>query len=273
MGRVERAAARDHVDQLEVGEGEEHRKGHDDGDDRRQERQRDVAELLPARRAVDRRGFVVGRRDRLQSGEQGDGDEGHAAPDVGGDHRQARVPRLAEEIDVLVDQAHLHQHPADDGELRVVDPPEGDRRERRRHDVGQQDDGAKEGLEADVAVEEQCEPEAEHELDDARHHRVEDGVEERQARDRVVPEELVVLEADPRAGAPDLGVGEAEPEAEAERIRQEDDQQQRRRQHEQHAQRVAVVLQSFEHANPMAVAKRTRAGRVSPPRGMLAAVA
>ena len=171
--RVERAAARDDVDQLEVGEREEHRERHHDGDDRRQQRQRDVAELLPRRRAVDRRRLVVRRRDRLQAGEQRDRHERHAAPDVGGDHRPARVPRVAEEVDVVVDQAHLHQQPADDRELRVVDPPERDRRERRRHDVGQQDDGAKEGLEADVAVEQDRQPEAEEELEDARDDRVE----------------------------------------------------------------------------------------------------
>ena len=73
-----------------------------------------------------------------------DGDEGHAAPDVGGDDGQPRVPRLAEEVDVAVDQAHLHERPADDRELRVVDPPEGDRRERGGHDEGQQHDGAEE---------------------------------------------------------------------------------------------------------------------------------
>ena len=220
-----------------------------------------MAELLPARRAVDRRGLVVRRRDRLQPGEQRDRDERDAAPDVRRDHRQPCMPRDAEKIDVSVDQPDLDERPADDRELGVVDPPEGNRRERGRHDVGQQDDGAKEALEADVAVEEQREPEAKRELDDARHHRVEDGVEEREARDRIVPEELVVLEADPRAGAPDLGVGEAEPEAEPERIGQEDDQQQCRWQHEQHAQRIAIVLQSLEsrHASIGTTARHRRA--------------
>ena len=89
---VERSAARQHVDQLEIGEREQHRERHHDGDDRRQQRQRHVAELLPRRRAVEARRFVVRRRDRLQAGEQRDRDERHAAPDVGGDRREPRVP-------------------------------------------------------------------------------------------------------------------------------------------------------------------------------------
>jgi hypothetical protein len=81
--RVRRPAARQHVDELEIGEGEEHREGHHHGDDRRQERHRHVAELLPRRSAVEASRLVVRRRDRLQAGEQADRDEGHAAPDVG----------------------------------------------------------------------------------------------------------------------------------------------------------------------------------------------
>ena len=75
---------------------------------------------------------------------------------------------------------------------------------------------------------------------------VEERVEERQPGDRVAPQELVVLEADPLARPADLGVGEAEPEAQAERIGQEQQQQHRRGQHEEQPERVAVVLQSFE---------------------------
>ena len=113
------------------------------------------------------------------------------------------------------------QHPADDRELRVVDPPERDRRQRRRHDERQQHDRADERLERQVLVEQQREPQAEHELDDARDDRIEERVEEREARDRVAPQVLEILEADPYAAAADLGVGEPEPRAEAERIGEE----------------------------------------------------
>jgi hypothetical protein len=241
--RVQRSAARQHVDQLEIGEREQHGKGHHDGDDRRQQRQRHVAELLPRRRAVEARRLVIRRRDRLQPGEQRDRDERHAAPDVGGDRREPRGPRLAEEIDVAVDQAHALQRPADDRELRVVDPPERDRRQRRRHDERQQHDRAQERLERQMLVQQQREPQAEAELDDARDDRIEDRVEQREPRDLRRPTGTRSSRVRSIAAAADLRVGESEPRAEAEWIREEQQQQDRRRQQEQQPQRVAVVLE------------------------------
>jgi len=44
---VERPAAREHVNELEIREREEHAEGHHHRDDRREQRQRDVPELLP----------------------------------------------------------------------------------------------------------------------------------------------------------------------------------------------------------------------------------
>src|SRR5215510_1991325 len=46
-------AARQHPDELEVGEGEQHRECHHDGDDRREQWVSDVAKDLPSARAVD----------------------------------------------------------------------------------------------------------------------------------------------------------------------------------------------------------------------------
>jgi len=165
--------------------------------------------------AIDRGRFVIRRRNRLQSGEQSDRNEGNPAPDIRGDHRQPSVPRLAQEINVLVDQAHLDQHPADDRELRVVDPPERDRRQRSRHDVRQQDDGAEKSLEANVAIQKQREPKSKDELENTRNKGVEERVEERKAGDRVAPQILVILKTDPDAVPPDLRIGEAKPDAEA----------------------------------------------------------
>ena len=104
MGRVHRPAARDGVDQLEVGEGEDDRERHHDRQDRQQQREGDVAEALPRRRTVQQGGLVERRRDGLQAGEERDRDERDAAPDVGGNRRQARQPRVAQEVDVAVDQ-------------------------------------------------------------------------------------------------------------------------------------------------------------------------
>ena len=173
MRRVDRAPARQRVDELEVGEGHQHRKGHHHRDDRRQQRQRDKAEPLPGSRAVERRRLVERGRNRLQSREQGDGDEGYAAPDVRHDHGEARVPGLAEKVDVMVDDSELDQRPGDDRELRIVDPPEGDRRKHGGHDERQQNDRAQQRFERQPPVQQQGEIEAEKKLEETR----DDGVE------------------------------------------------------------------------------------------------
>ena len=107
MCGVDRAPARDRVDELEVGEGEQHREGHDHRDDRRQHRKGDKAEPLPRTRAVERRRLVERRRNGLQASKQSYRHEWNAAPDIGGDHRPTGVPGLAEKIDVLMDRPSL----------------------------------------------------------------------------------------------------------------------------------------------------------------------
>ena len=92
-------------------------------------------------------------------------------------------------------------------------------------------------------VEQDREAEAEPEFEHAGDDRVEEGVEHREPEHRVVPQPGEVLEADEDARAPDLGIGEAQPDAEAERIGQEQDQERRRRQHEPEADPVAIVLE------------------------------
>ena len=154
-----------------------------------------------------------------------------------------------------------HQRPGDDRELGVVDPPEGDGRQHRRHHPGQQHDGAEEGLERQVLVEEQRQPEAEREFQDRGDDRVEQRVEDRQPEDGVVPEILVVLEADEDAGPADARVGEAEPDAEAERIGEEDEQQRRRRQHEQKAEEAAAFRRRLTAAGGQGLAADVEAMR------------
>jgi hypothetical protein len=102
--------------------------------------------------------------------------------------------------------------------LRVIKPPERERRQGGRDNEGQQHDGTQEGLDRQVLVKEQREPQAECELHDARDDGVEQGIEERQARDTVSEQEFEILRAHPLAGAPDLGVGKAQPGAQTERV-------------------------------------------------------
>ena len=185
--RVKGATARNHIDQLEVGERHQHRKCHHHRDDRRQQRHGHVTELLPRRGAVEARRLVVRRRDRLQPGQQRDGDERHAAPDVGEDHRPARVPDIAEEVDVGRNEPKLFERPGDDRELAVIEPPERDGRKHGRYDERDQHDRAQQRLERQVLVEQNCEIKPDREFNDARDAGIEQRIEHREPERGVVP--------------------------------------------------------------------------------------
>ena len=135
-----------------------------------------------------------------------------------------------------------------DGELRRVDPPPGDRRQHGRHDPRQQHDGADERLERDVVVQQQRQPQPEREFPDRRHGRIEDRVGDRHPEDRVVHQVDEVVETDELARLADRGVGHRQPEAEAQRIGQEHHQQADRRQHAQEDQERLVVEQPRQPA-------------------------
>src|SRR5436190_22355963 len=107
MRGIGRAAAREHPDELEIGEGEQHRERHHHRDDRSEQRISDVAKPLPRRRPVDGGGLVERGRNRLQAGEERDRHERYATPDVGEDDGPARVPGIAEKIDIGRDQPEL----------------------------------------------------------------------------------------------------------------------------------------------------------------------
>ena len=130
----------------------------------------------------------------------------------------------------------------------IVDPPPGDRRQHRRHDPGQQHDRADERLERDVVVEQHRQPQPEREFPDRRDGRVEDRVGHRHPEHRIVRQRDEILQADEMAGLADRGVGDRQPEAEAERIGQEDQQQPGRRQHAQRDQECLVVEQPGQPA-------------------------
>ena len=157
--------------------------------------------------------------------------------------RGACVRGLAEEVDVLVDEPEILEDVADDGELGVVDPPEGDRGKHRRDDVGKQDDRADDRLERHVVVQEQREIEAKAEFQDGRDRRVEDRVEDDEPEDAVVEQRDVVLEPDEEARPADLGVGESQPYTEAERVCQERQQQDRRGRHADDGKDIPIVEQ------------------------------
>src|SRR5262249_44946544 len=75
MRGVSGAAARQHPDELEVGEGEQHRECHHYGDDGRKQGISDVAENLPSARAGKPGRFVKRRGAPLQNAKEGESDE------------------------------------------------------------------------------------------------------------------------------------------------------------------------------------------------------
>jgi hypothetical protein len=94
-----------------------------------------------------------------------------------------------------------------------------------------------------MLVEQQGQPQAQHEFQDRGDDGVENGVEHRQPEHAVVEQEAIVLEADEVASPADARIGEAEPDAEPQRIGEKAQQEHARRQHEQECQRSPAVVQ------------------------------
>ena len=156
---------------------------------------------------------------------------------------------VAEEVDIGgADVQHVDQQIGDDRELRIVDPPERQRRKHRRHDPRQQHDGAQQALEREVVVEQQRQPEAEREFSEGRDRGVEDAVEHRAPPQGIGPQILEILQPDEDAALADGGVGEGEPDAEAERIGEEYREQPDRRRQAHHDQERLVVEQPGQPA-------------------------
>ena len=180
---VGRSAAGHHVDDLEVGERLDHREQHHDHGHRQQQRPGDVPEPLPGLGAVDGGGLVELGADGLQPGEQADGEERHAAPDVDDDDRDHGEVGIAQPVDAAGDQAELVEQPVEDAEGRIEHPLPGEGRQHGRDDEGQQDEGAGEGLALEIAVEQHREPQAERQLEDGGDARIDEGVVDGRAED------------------------------------------------------------------------------------------
>ncbi len=156
------------------------------------------------------------------------------------------LPRKS--ILVRADVQHVDQQIGDDGELRIVDPPERQRREHGGHDPRQQHDRPQQALERKVVVEQQRQPEAEREFSEGGDGGVEHAVEHRVPPQWIGQQILEILQPDKDAAAADRGVGEGEPDAEPERIGQEHQQQPDRRRQAHGDQERLVVEQPHQPA-------------------------
>ncbi len=160
-------------------------------------------------------------------------------------------PGIAEEVDVgLAPAQHIDQQLRDDRELRIIDPPECDRRQHRRHDPRQQHDGADQALERDVVVEQHRQPEAEREFTDRGDAGVQHAVEHGVPPHRIGEQILEVFQANEDAAPADRRVGEGEPDAESQRIGQEHHQQADCRRQANDDQEHLVVEQPRQRIRP-----------------------
>jgi hypothetical protein len=146
------------------------------------------------------------------------------------------------------DVQHVDQKVGDNRELRIVDPPERQRRQHGWHDPGQQDDGAEQALEWKMVVQQQRQPKAEREFSEGRDPGIDDAVKHRVPPQGIAEQVLKVLEADEDAATADGGVGKSEPDPEAERIGQEHREQTDRGRQADRDQKRLVVEQPHQPA-------------------------
>ncbi len=123
-------------------------------------RHRHVAELVPARGAVERRRLVEAAIDALQRGQQRQHHERERAPDLDGDDHRDRPVLVGKEIDRAA--AEGGDHLVEQRMLVGHHPAPRDDRDDRGHDPGQEQRDAEEAAERHVLVHEQRQPEAEH---------------------------------------------------------------------------------------------------------------
>src|SRR5690606_22860513 len=104
-------------------------------------------------------------------------------------------------------------------------------------------DSAEEVFPRQMAVQYQRQPEAEPEFQDGCSDSVEDRVEDGEQENAIVPQQLVVFEADEDARPAEPGVRKGKPHAEAERVREEDEQENRSWKEKEKPQHIAALAQ------------------------------
>ena len=151
------AAARHHVDDVEVVDGEDERQQHRHDDHVLEPGQRDVPEAAPGAGAVHRGRLVELARDRLHAGQVRHAEEREAAPPVGDDHRRHRALRRGHEGDRPREQPGVEQHAVEEAAAGegVEHPAPGQRDDHGRGDPRQQEQAAEEVAPAPGGVQHQ----------------------------------------------------------------------------------------------------------------------
>ena len=140
MGHVARSARGHDLHDVEIGEGDDQREQHRDGDDVAHHRQRDVQEFLPGVGAVDGGGFIELLGHRFQRRQIHNEKERRPVPHVHQDHREPCPVRIAEPGDFAAAQA-LDQ-PVEGAVGGIEQPPPSQGRERERNDPRHQQHAA-----------------------------------------------------------------------------------------------------------------------------------
>src|SRR4029077_6329991 len=92
----------------------------------------------------------------------------------------------AQPVDPAGDQAEMVEEPIENAERRVEHPLPGKSREHGRDDEGQQEKGAGESLAAEIAIEQQGQPQPERQLEDRGYTRIKERVVDGGAKDPVI---------------------------------------------------------------------------------------
>ena len=192
------SAARHHHDVVDHPERVDHRVDQHEQRGRHQQRQRDAAEIVPARGAFQRRRLAQIRRHGLQRGEIEDHEEPGFLPHRDGDHRRQRgggvaqpvVPAAAEPAKDAVEQSVIR---------RVEEHPDIGDRDHRQH--GRQEiRHAQQGAARQRAVHRQRHEQRQHDRGRNRGGGIDRVVAQRLPEHRVVEQVGIVVEADERRG-------------------------------------------------------------------------
>ena len=170
VGRIDRPSSCQDEHDIEIGQGEDRRKQDDDRQDRTQQRNRDLPELVPGSGAVYVRRFVKMLRNGHQAGENGDYEEGQPSPYV---HEYACVESqvgIAEPVvrpdPQRVKRPNIFQNPVYVAIGRIENQPPAQRRQRRWRDEWNKQRAAQEFLEPQCLQQKQGGSHSEHDLED-----------------------------------------------------------------------------------------------------------
>jgi len=195
IGRISRAAAGRHEDDVEDAEGVHHAQNQRQERGRQQQRQNDKPKPLRRRGAVDGGRLENIGRQRLEAGQKDQRGQWRPFPGVDRHQRRKRAVRFGEQA-ARARQAEFGEGVAERPVFRTQQRLEDEAHHQRRHGRGNEEEAERDAVEQIVAPQQQRDAEAENKLDGDRAEREDEGVDERGARVGVAPQRDVIVEPD-----------------------------------------------------------------------------